>query len=136
MSTPLRRVLSFNTAGLVAAALGAGCGQEDRDFRQIPPAASATEAVPVGELAPGGLPVTDSTISEYQNNAFALASGMKLYNQMNCVGCHFHGGGGIGPEAGFAWPIGWSVSRSFGRSAEARPSLRWSRGHCPALRLG
>ncbi len=22
---------------------------------------------------------------------------MQLYNQMNCVGCHFNGGGGIGP---------------------------------------
>ena len=26
----------------------------------------------------------------------AIAEGQQLYNQMNCVGCHFHGGGGMG----------------------------------------
>ena len=33
----------------------------------------------------------------YDNNAPALAEGQQLYTQMNCVGCHSHGGGGMGP---------------------------------------
>src|SRR5205809_5945187 len=33
----------------------------------------------------------------FRSNAYALGEGQRLYKQMNCVGCHFHGGGGIGP---------------------------------------
>ena len=123
MNTPLRQALSVATVGVVATALGTACGQENRDFREIPPGASATEAVRVGELQPGGVPVTDSTLSEYQNNAFALASGMKLYNQMNCVGCHFHGGGGIGPALmDDQWIYGSDPAQIFKTIVEGRPN--------------
>jgi cytochrome c5 len=30
-------------------------------------------------------------------NAYALAEGQRLFQWFNCVGCHAHGGGGIGP---------------------------------------
>ena len=33
----------------------------------------------------------------YQGNAFAISEGKRLYNWFNCSGCHFQGGGGIGP---------------------------------------
>jgi cytochrome c oxidase cbb3-type subunit 3 len=39
----------------------------------------------------------DPRSDEYQNNAFQLAQGGRLYAWMNCVGCHAHGGGGMGP---------------------------------------
>jgi cytochrome c oxidase cbb3-type subunit 3 len=39
----------------------------------------------------------DPRSAEYENNAFHIAQGQRLYMQMNCVGCHFHGGGGMGP---------------------------------------
>lgn len=46
-----------------------------------------------------GLP-TDGPVeieSPYANDPQALATGERLYNWMNCSGCHFEGGGGIGP---------------------------------------
>ncbi|WP_339778704.1 cytochrome c [uncultured Methylophaga sp.] len=35
--------------------------------------------------------------SEYQNDPAHIAAGKRLYMENNCVGCHFRGGGGIGP---------------------------------------
>ncbi|MDX1751235.1 cytochrome c [Methylophaga sp.] len=35
--------------------------------------------------------------SKYQNDPAHIAAGKRLYMENNCVGCHFRGGGGIGP---------------------------------------
>src|ERR1044071_3848683 len=32
-----------------------------------------------------------------ETNAYAIAEGKRLYTQLNCVGCHANGGGGMGP---------------------------------------
>jgi cytochrome c oxidase cbb3-type subunit III len=106
----------------VAVAL-AGCGQEKRDFREIPPAAAAAEAVRQGELQPGGVVVVESTTTKYANNAYALSAGKKLYDRMNCVGCHFHGGGGIGPALmDDQWLYGSDPSQIFSTIVEGRPN--------------
>jgi cytochrome c oxidase cbb3-type subunit 3 len=103
--------------------LGAGCKQENRDFRETPPAASASEAVRVGELQPGGVQTFDSTITKYDANAYAVGSGQRLYNQMNCVGCHFHGGGGIGPALmDDQWVYGSDPAQIFKTIVEGRPN--------------
>src|SRR5689334_2564830 len=34
---------------------------------------------------------------DYQGNAYALSQGKHLFEWFNCVGCHAHGGGAIGP---------------------------------------
>ena len=36
-------------------------------------------------------------IRAYQENAYAISEGQRLFSWYNCAGCHFHGGGGIGP---------------------------------------
>ncbi|MFL6861416.1 MAG: c-type cytochrome [Allosphingosinicella sp.] len=72
---------------LLCAALAlAGCDREQRDLNGQPKAETKSY------LASG-----DPRAKEYENNAFAMAQGQRLYMQMNCVGCHFHGGGGMGP---------------------------------------
>jgi len=101
----------------------AACGQETRDFREIPPATSAAGAVRESDLQPGGIVVTESTTTKYANNAYALSAGKKLYNQMNCVGCHFHGGGGIGPALmDDQWIYGSDPSQIFSTIVEGRPN--------------
>jgi cytochrome c oxidase cbb3-type subunit 3 len=65
---------------LLVLALGcnlSACEREKRDFRTPPP----------------GQPIGD----HYQRDAYDVAQGKQLYQYMNCVGCHAHGGGGIGP---------------------------------------
>ena len=72
MSSPCRVEL------LLIAALLAGCHRETRDFE--------------------GHALRSSDRAEaYQTSAWHIAQGQRLFGWMNCVGCHSHGGGGIGP---------------------------------------
>src|SRR4051794_27514828 len=80
MSSPSRISLALALLAL------AGCDREQRDLNGQPK--SETKSY----LASG-----DPRAKEYENNAFAISQGQRLYMQLNCVGCHFHGGGGMGP---------------------------------------
>src|SRR4029078_9149496 len=72
---------------------------EERHSRSKP----VTETVHAGTSpdtiypGPRAPPPLDAAAALYDNNAPALAEGQQLFNQMNCVGCHSHGGGGMGP---------------------------------------
>ena len=77
----------------------------------------------MGDLQPGGVVVSESTTTRYEQNAYALSAGQKLYNQMNCVGCHFHGGGGIGPPLmDDQWIYGSDPAQIFSTIVEGRPN--------------
>jgi cytochrome c oxidase cbb3-type subunit 3 len=41
----------------------------------------------------------------YERNAWAVSEGRRLFTSFNCVGCHAHGGGGMGPALMDAWWI-------------------------------
>ncbi|HEY4671496.1 MAG TPA: c-type cytochrome, partial [Gemmatimonadaceae bacterium] len=86
----------FAVAALMAVAL-VGCKREQRRFRESPPAATASNALLVSELQPGPAFVEAGMRNPYEDNAYAVSEGKNLFNQMNCSGCHSHGGGGIGP---------------------------------------
>jgi cytochrome c oxidase cbb3-type subunit III len=114
------RVLA--SAATLVAALGA-CGDENREFRETPPAGSPIGAVRESELQPGPTVVAESTKSSYDTNAYALAEGRRLYTQMNCSGCHFQGGGGIGPALmDDDWIYGSDPSQIFTTIMEGRPN--------------
>jgi cytochrome c oxidase cbb3-type subunit III len=99
------------------------CQDEKRDFREMPPAGSAIGAVRESELQPGPAVVAESTKSPYGGNAYALAEGKRLFNQMNCSGCHFQGGGGIGPPLmDDEWIYGSDPSQIFTTIVEGRPN--------------
>jgi cytochrome c oxidase cbb3-type subunit III len=69
--------------------LSAGCRREERRFTE-PPSAS--------ELRPDPLRADQESLERYAKDAWAIGEGQRLYSQMNCGGCHAHGGGGgIGP---------------------------------------
>jgi len=100
-----------------------GCHDEDRVFREMPPAGSATNAVREGDLQPGGAVLADSTKVWYATNAYALQQGYRLFNTMNCTGCHFHGGGGIGPALmDSEWIYGSDPAQIFSTIVEGRPN--------------
>ena len=85
MSSPSR----INPAAAAALALLlalAGCDREQRDMGGQP------KAETIAFVARG-----DPRAAEYENNAFHISQGQRLYAWMNCAGCHFHGGGGMGP---------------------------------------
>jgi cytochrome c oxidase cbb3-type subunit III len=74
------------------------CEREQRRFRETPPSATPGSEVQTSGGFVAGPPLPEVTaVTPYLDNAYAVSEGKTLYLQMNCVGCHFHGGGGIGP---------------------------------------
>lgn len=58
-----------------------------------------------------------------QEKAQQIGEGARLYTQMNCVGCHAHGGGGMGPPLSDpAWIYGSDGEAVFRSIAEGRPN--------------
>jgi cytochrome c oxidase cbb3-type subunit III len=117
-----RRRRELLAAALLAAALSA-CQREDRRFRTWPPAASALPAVRQSPLQPGPTTRDLAVRNEYEGNAWAVSEGKRLYNQFNCSGCHFQGGGGIGPPLmDSQWIYGSQPENIFATIVEGRPN--------------
>ncbi len=73
-------------------ALLAACRREERRFSE-PPSASELHPDPARANA-----ADTENLERYAENAWAISEGQRLYSQMNCAGCHAHGGGGaFGP---------------------------------------
>jgi len=108
---------------LVSLALLA-CEREERNFQGLPPSASATmPAARETELQPGPGVRTTPVKAPYDENAYAVSQGKTLYNQFNCSGCHFQGGGGIGPPLMDAeWIYGSNPENIYETIAEGRPN--------------
>jgi cytochrome c oxidase cbb3-type subunit 3 len=105
------------TAALCAAV--AVCGRERRPFHDSPPEASiAAESVKVAR--------SDSGVSRegvYGGNAYALNDGKRLFASFNCMGCHSHGGGGMGPPLmDSAWIYGFEPANIYASIADGRPN--------------
>jgi cytochrome c oxidase cbb3-type subunit III len=108
---------------LLALAL-ASCKREERNFQGLPPSASAS-IPPVREnpLQPGPPTRGASVEGPYEENAYGVSQGKQLYNQFNCSGCHFQGGGGIGPPLMDAdWIYGSDPQNIFETISEGRPN--------------
>ncbi len=112
-------------AGLL---LLASCWREKRELRTPPAATTRNQALQIPPLRPGPgqpspQPTGPSTIGPYQDNAYAVAQGQQLFEAYNCAGCHFHGGGGMGPplmEQVFIY--GKEPQQIYATIAEGRPN--------------
>jgi cytochrome c oxidase cbb3-type subunit 3 len=107
-----------------AASLGA-CQREQRHAGGNP----AVPASPVGTspdtVFPGGSPAppSDRRDALFEGNAAAIAKGQQLYGWMNCVGCHAHGGGGMGPPLmDDKWRYGGRIDQIAASIAQGRPN--------------
>ena len=85
----------IRASAIALIALLAACGREDRELKANHPAKVPTVAEVHAEG--GRLPPLASQAAAYEGNANAIAQGQQLFAWMNCVGCHSHGGGGMGP---------------------------------------
>ena len=108
------------------------CEREERDLHVEPPAANAVYSVQLSPLVPGTTqPTTQPTApalghhvrNDYEHNAFAMAEGQRLYEQMNCKGCHAMGGGDIGPPLmDDQWIYGHEPEQIFATIVQGRPN--------------
>jgi cytochrome c oxidase cbb3-type subunit III len=96
---------------MVALLALAACDREERDARGKP--------LPEGPANLNG----DPRAAEYENNAFHIAQGQRLFAWFNCSGCHSHGGGGMGPPLmDDEWRYGGRIDQIAASIAEGRPN--------------
>jgi cytochrome c oxidase cbb3-type subunit 3 len=114
---------SILALALVAAL--ASCDREERQTRGKPLAETVPASASPDTVFPGNanLPPLDPRAAAYEGNAAAISEGQRLYNWMNCSGCHFHGGGGMGVALmDDEWRYGGRLDQIAATIIEGRPN--------------
>lgn len=111
-----------NVLGAMLLITAAGCGGDDRALPSLPGGPAQGAGVRQIELQPG-VPEPQVVIpNPYGQNATAVAEGERLYHWYNCSGCHFNGGGGIGPPLmDDEWIYGSEPQNIYNSIIEGRP---------------
>jgi cytochrome c oxidase cbb3-type subunit III len=130
MSSPCRnpercaaptRLLPFALVAVLAVAANNASAQQDT----APEAQHGPSEVFVTGLFPNGgaPPPLDRIGTRFEGNTFAIAAGTELFGQMNCTGCHFNGGGGMGPALMSGhWRYGGRIDQIYASIAQGRPN--------------
>jgi cytochrome c oxidase cbb3-type subunit 3 len=118
-------LLRMAALGATALAVLAGCNREDRPLQ--PPVAAETgpRGLTLSQLYPGApSPApSDPRGAEYEGNAFHISNGQTYYKWFNCSGCHFNGGGGIGPALmDDKWRYGGRIEEIYATIVQGRPN--------------
>lgn len=104
-------------------ALAVACERENREYQQLPVGASRPDTVHLTNLQPGQPQVRKPVESPYEENAWGLGEGKRLYQSYNCNGCHAMGGGGIGPALmDDKWIYGFSPEQIYSSIVQGRPN--------------
>ena len=110
---------------LVALALlASACQRESREYAtapvQAPPPAPRLSTLQPGQ--PQGNP-SDPVGLHYENNAYHITQGGRLFRWFNCNGCHGNGGGAIGPSLmDGEWRYGGSIDQIHASILQGRPN--------------
>ena len=115
---------AFAIIGL--ALLLAACQRESRPFETPPPADASNDEIAMSPNHPGpGGPQAASSArwEEYEQSAYEVAEGKRLFTWFNCNGCHSKGGGGMGPPLmDDKWIYGSSIENIAASVREGRPN--------------
>lgn len=99
------------------------CEREQRQFRTVPPASESLPTTRLSALQVGSAASVSAGKYPYEGNVYGISEGKRLYAWFNCVGCHFHGGGGIGPPLmDHEWIYGGTPENIFASIVEGRPN--------------
>jgi cytochrome c oxidase cbb3-type subunit 3 len=108
-------------AALIATILVA-CDREERRFHERPPGGQQSGSISLTELRPGPTTPVSHTAPPYEENAWAISEGQRLFNWFNCSGCHANGGGGMGPPLiDDKWIYGSDPAQIYSTIVEGRP---------------
>lgn len=124
-----RVLTSATVVAAFALLLLAACSQgAAQDANAGPPIAPPIkdQAVITSAFSPGlthSVVTTDPRAAPYYDNAEAVNTGMRLYSQYNCSGCHSNGGGGMGPSLmDDEWIYGGRLEQIHETLVEGRPN--------------
>ena len=108
---------------LAVAAAAASCERETRRYQELPASANRESGVRVTALEPGQPQQQAEVTSPYQNNAWGMGEGKRLYAAYNCAPCHgVNGGGGIGPPLiDDKWIYGAGSDQVYATISQGRP---------------
>jgi cytochrome c oxidase cbb3-type subunit III len=91
------RTRTISAVPLFAFAIAVACERETRRYQELPAGATRAEGIRQTQLQAGGPQEQPPVPGPYDENAWGISEGKRLYSSFNCVGCHAYGGGGIGP---------------------------------------
>lgn len=98
------------------------CKREQRKFTS-PPAGFKSYTVTMSDIHPGSPGLSRPVENPSEEIAFDTSEGKRLYTQYNCIGCHFNGGGGIGPPLmDEVWIYGQNSENVYSTIVEGRPN--------------
>lgn len=107
-------------AALLAAS---SCEREERGFRVETPDANRINSKQLTGFQAGEPAPQPPFPNEYEENAYAMSEGKRLFAAMNCTGCHAHGGGDKGPPLmDHKWIYGSRPEQVFATIVEGRPN--------------
>lgn len=103
--------------------LTSACEREQRRFDEPAAASAPVDSVRLTPQQPGPMTPVAATKGPYAENAYALNEGKRLFSSYNCEGCHFLGGGGMGPALmDDKWVYGSDPANIFETIVEGRPN--------------
>ena len=101
---------------------GISCKREQRQF-QAPPSTYQSVDVTLSEIQPGAPAPAPARNNPSDQHAYDVNEGKRLFTQYNCAGCHFNGGGGIGPPLmDQLWIYGDKPQNVYATITEGRPN--------------
>lgn len=109
---------------LLLLALPAACHRETRETNPPVPFSQMRLATTSTVVAGGAPPeAPDPRVTRFETSAFHVGEGQRLYTEFNCVECHAHGGGGIGPPLiDDEWIYGSSSPQIVATLIQGRPN--------------
>ena len=124
----------FIVVGILLLAL-LSCERERRELSSEAPSSGRPAPTPASDLQPGetGRPPSAEPAAvsmppkngkgPYDDNAWAVSEGKRLYTWYNCVGCHANGGGGMGPPLmDNTWLYGSGAEQIHASILQGRPN--------------
>ena len=117
------RLRTFALVSIAFALLLGGCEREQRRFSEPAATAVPADSVRLSQIQAGGASSPPQTRNAYEENAYAVSQGKRLFSWFNCVGCHSHGGGGSGPALmDDTWIYGHEPANIFATIVQGRPN--------------
>jgi cytochrome c oxidase cbb3-type subunit 3 len=98
------------------------CKREKRVFDPGATGSQIANGVALNDVHAGG-PVAPPSLTKYDQSAYAVSEGKRLFAAFNCVGCHAHGGGAIGPALmDSEWIYGSRPEQIYSDIVQGRPN--------------